>query len=324
MNKQIFLYKKSVIVTLLWAMACITATAQYGFTPLDGSCINSDGTTSYRFQVNLPGGASLDTYNNLAVTGIGGIQIDYIDNINKIIGVKSKTGVEPDFGYPKYAKGRISISCEAPADSACSAACPYFNPYYSYSYDVYKLFPLNETLNPIVGPVCVVEGDTVTYSVKPWVSIDKAGIGIDNYKWILPPTLTNNILYYSADSSSITFVVDQLTGADTIKAQIGRCNFGDANKITWLALNQAVPEPEIDSVSCLAGGIRTVTFRVKNPVSGVTYTWSCDKHWRIDGNAIGDTVNIITDDYNPANVTVTVLAKNACVSLSNNFISRCQ
>ena len=324
MNKKIFLCKKSVIIALLWAMACITAMAQFGFTPLDGSCINSDGTTAYQFHIALPGNAPLNTYKNVVVTGIGGIEIYDIDSTFNYIYIKSKTGIIQKDGFPKYAKGRISISCEAPADSACSAACPFFNPYYSYSYDVYKLFPLNEILNPIVGPVCVVEGDTVTYSVEPWVSIDKIGIGIDNYKWILPPTLTNNILYYSADSSSITFVVDQLTGADTIKAQIGRCNFEDTNKITWLALNQAVPEPEIDSVSCLAGGIRTVTFRVKNPVSGVTYTWSCDKHWRIDGNAIGDTVNIITDDYNPANVTVTALAQNFCVSLSNNFISRCQ
>lgn len=233
MKKQFLFIKKSVIIALLWAIASFTAMAQPGIYPYSagaGSCIPTSGNFTYN--ITLPEDTHISDFENIQWSVSGGIEID--SQTSTSITIKSKTSDNQQLGFPKYAKGRIRFSCTAKPieDTACVRCTRLCNPYYSYTYDVYKLFPLNDTLNPIVGPVCVLQGDTVTYSVTPWVSIDKADIGIDNYKWELPENLADSILYYSADSSSITFVVNQLTGADIIKAQIGRCNFGDPEKYT--------------------------------------------------------------------------------------------
>lgn len=272
------------------------------------SCISSNGGGA-TYQVTMPGGVAVSNFTHKSFSVTGGIEIAGADTSNGTVSIRSKTGSDRNSHFTKYAKGRIYFSCQAPNDTACTNHCKYCNPSYSYSYDVYKEFPLTSdknTGNPIVGPVCVLTGDTVTYSVAPWVSMDNPSIGIDRYKWILPSTLTHNILYYSADSSSITFVVNQLTGADTIKTQIGQCNIGDASKITTLALNQSAPKPIITGDVCAKGGAQTVTLWVQNPGSGVTYTWSrSNTNWTFVGNTKGDTIQLITDRYNPSDVYVT-------------------
>ncbi|MBN1112945.1 MAG: hypothetical protein JXA53_08525 [Bacteroidales bacterium] len=275
--------KKYLFRALLITIGCLfqfslSAQTTYGIIPFSGggTCINSDGTSTNTYQIELPGSAPFSSFKNKSFSVSGGIEIASLDTTNGSITIRSRTEFDRSLGYPKYRPGTITFSCEAPEDSLCMA-CPYYDPHFVYHYTVFKLFDLTKTLNPVVGPICVLEGDTVTYSVEPWVSTGTGATGADNYRWELPTSLVDTILYYSADSSSITFVIDQLTGADTIKTQIGRCNIGDPAKYTWLALNQSAPAPIINDTSCVAGGSHEVQFWVENAQAGLTYTWSCNQ-----------------------------------------------
>jgi hypothetical protein len=210
-----------------------------------------------------------------------------------------------------YGKGRVYLHYD-------KADCGWNRVYY----DVYKSFT---PVDPIIGPECVIEGDTVVFSYKPILTVNiNDQIGTDSYKWTIPTGVNAGDLYYSADSSSVTFVVDQLTGEDTIKVQIGQCNFGDPAKYTWLALNQSVPKPTIAGDACAKSGPRTVTLWVQNINQGATYTWSkSNANWSFIGDAVGDTIQLTTDDFGSGDVYVNAIANNGCVSSSTFSISRC-
>jgi hypothetical protein len=108
------------------------------------------------------------------------------------------------------AKGRIEVSY---VNGPCIG---------SIFLDIYKEF--NDSLPPIIGPICVAVGDTVTYSVCEILSTNpNYEIGQDNYFWTTPAGF--RWIYNSSDSSSQTYVVDSIP-TDPLQVQFGRCNSG--------------------------------------------------------------------------------------------------
>jgi hypothetical protein len=235
------------------------------------------------------------------------------------VSVRAKSDVTRGGHFAKFAKGRLHFGAMAIIPPGSTQLC---NPYYSYYIDVYKIFDVNHQpiVNKIVGPECITVGDTVTYSVDPWVSTGNADIGMDKYNWILPATLASSILYYSADSSSITFKVGRATTlTDSIKVEVGRCNFGVAHNYIVLPLRNSIPKPIITPSTCLPGGTTPVTFSVQNYVDGVKYTWSCDENWTIPGSNIGQSVSITPDRNNPARIYVdATYSGGGCIPVSSN------
>lgn len=172
--------------------------------------------------------------------------------------------------------------------------------------DVYKTFTWAN--NIIVGPICIKQGDTVTYSVPDSLSRNlTAGIGIDNYHYTLPSSWQH--LYSSGDSSSITAVVTTLGANDTIKVKVGQCN----SKIYKLAIAQATPAPVLISPpSCVSSSTTSLTMSV-TAVAGITYTWSIPSNWSFNSplSGIGSTVTLNVDG-NPGTVTITATSANSC------------
>lgn len=231
------------------------------------TCIPVSETSA--FTITLPPNSFMSDFDNVNWTVSGGIEI--VGNSNgSTVTIKSKQDVIRNHEYPRFTKGRLTFSARLKPENQGSGFC---NPYYSYSIDVFKIFDVNNqtddygnpVVNKIVGPECISINDTVTYSVDPWVSAGAAQIDMDQYKWILPATLASKILYYSANSSSITFKVGRATTtADSIKVEIGRCNFGVQGNYIKLPLKNAIPKPVITTSSCLPGGTTPVTFTVQN------------------------------------------------------------
>lgn len=176
----------------------------------------------------------------------------------------NRSGVYPD----GYGKARLRVSY---IDANISADC---GPQYR-DFDLYKLFA--PPAYAIIGPKCVSaeKPDTVTYSIRQIVSVNiNDQIGIDRYRWSLPNNWENNILYYSGDSSSITFVVSQpLPEPQVITVEVGKCNFN-----SWhyeLEIGQVTEKPTyaVKPPSCLPTSTTTTHIAV-NQVSGVNYKWT--------------------------------------------------
>jgi hypothetical protein len=186
--------------------------------------------------------------------------------------------------------------------------------------DLYKYFDDSDN---IVGPHCVSNGDTVTYSISPRVSVNlDAEIGIDRYKWIIPSSWTSNILYYSADSSSITFKVGTTTGHDSLIVGVGQCNFDDGNYTDTLVLGLQIPPPILSYPSCLPADSKTVTVKWTNPPVGIpfTYSWIKPTTWGIISSS-QDSIVLSVNDTNPG--TVTLVVNDTCqVVDSSAYINR--
>jgi len=246
-----------------------------GSSSTSGCCIPADGLSP--FTITLPGTTQLTDFSSHTWSAKGGIEIVGSADGSSVT-VRAKSDVTRDGHFAKFAKGRLYFGAKAiiPSDATCSQLC---NPYYSYSIDVYKIFDVNHQsiVNKIVGPECVLKGDTVTYSVDPWVSTGNSDIGMDKYNWILPATLASSILYYSADSSSITFKVGRdVVNTDSIKVEVGHCNFGVAHNYIVTAVKNATPDPIFNkslSNYCLPFGTKADTIVITNKDATATYTW---------------------------------------------------
>jgi hypothetical protein len=124
----------------------------------------------------------------------------------------------------------------------------------------------------IVGPDCVKNGDKVTYSIFDFMSGPITNR--DHYRWTKPGPGWD-ILYYSYDSSSVTYRANTVnSGVDQLSVSIGDCNSNIRTKI--ISSPGVVTAPTIVKSYCINPSTATtwnVAFMTNTPVAGVTYSW---------------------------------------------------
>ncbi len=159
-----------------------------------------------------------------------------IKSYNKFLRTPSEN-TAPSVNSWARSKGRVTIQFTK-TTSTTGSGCGN-----SISFDVFKVFAPTVLLNPaipsqqptnvpkIIGPRCVLPGNTYTYSVDQIVSDNLTdGIGLDNYYWTGMPTTTGTTFYTSADKSSITITLGITSfSAFTLKCCYGRSNPWDCN-----------------------------------------------------------------------------------------------
>lgn len=156
----------------------------------------------------------------------------------------------------------------------------------SASMDVYKHFNSNTTPYniEISGPDCILEGDTVVYSIKPILTkYLTQGIGVDEYIWNIADTtpghkkpFVDRLIYNAGDGSSVTFIAGEVSGNDTIKVQVGLAN---ADNLIVKPLGKAAPKPIVNPI-CVPFGESGLQVSVAEAIPGVIYSWSCsDDLW---------------------------------------------
>lgn len=247
--------------------------------------IAADPSQTFNFAASLPG----LTYSSLSWTAEGGVEIVGSPN-GSSVSVRSKSGTTNAEEYSRYAKGRLRLVAEVdttiipPGCESCEWG--QWSKAFGYEVLIYKTFDWSG--NSIVGPSCVNPGDSVTYSVAPWVSLhDAKVVGFDDYYWDIPDSLVDSELYYSADQSSETFVVSENIAGMTISARIGKYNCLEGvtqQAPLTLTLDNEVPVPilsgMVDNSYCLPFGTDSVTFTVSNASPEVDYNWDL-RTWRI-------------------------------------------
>ncbi|MBL3655147.1 T9SS type A sorting domain-containing protein [Fulvivirga sediminis] len=203
-----------------------------------------------------------------------------------------------------YGKGQLIVSY---SDTTIPSNCG--RP--GRSVEIFKKFGQKERTN-IIGNSCINTGDTVTYSIEPLVSVNlNARIGIDLYKWEVPNNW--NVLFYSGDSSSITFKVGQLTGNDILKADIGMANFNDGFVYELpMAQGPATPTFSAAPPECLSLDDEQFTVSI-NAIEGEEYEWGFGPgtNWSFaNGSTPNDpSITIKTDDRQGE---VTLKIKGSC------------
>ena len=249
--------------------------------------IAADPSQTFNFAASLPG----LTYSSLKWTAEGGVEIVGSPN-GSSVSVRSKSGTTNAEEYSRYAKGRLRLVAEVdttiipPGCESCEWG--QLSKAFGYEVLIYKTFDWSG--NSIVGPSCVNPGDSVTYSVAPWASLHCANeVGFDDYYWDIPDSLLDSELYYSADKSSVTFVVSENIEGQTIKARIGKYNCADETlpqTPLTLTLGNEVPEPVIDGMVnkayCLPFGVESATLTVTNASPEATYNWDL-RSWEVTG-----------------------------------------
>ena len=180
---------------------------------------------------------------------------------------------------------------------------------FSIRADFYKDFYPSKYDLQIQGPDCILKGDTVVYSVDPIFTKNLGDmIGIDNYYWNLTqsskPSFVDTIIYVSGDGSSVTFVVDEVSGNDSIVVNFGRCNQTEDKAIVKY-LGKAAPKPEVDAEVCISASEQEKQLVINNPIENVIYSWSCsDDLWSIVPST-GTSVTLKTGNNAAPVVTVT-------------------
>ena len=197
---------------------------------------------------------------------------------------RAASGTTYNDKYSRYAYGRIelnaTLSDQTVADCECATMC---NPTRTADLYIYKRFDFSA--NNIIGPDCVLPGDSVTFSVEPWLTL-YPNLQLDTaaYFWNIPTSLQASPLYYSADKSSVTFVVSNNIENQTISCSIGRLNYADGQTPLTKSLQNDVADPivtlggvpfdpETHSV-CLPFGVDSVDLVVTNASTELQYEWN--------------------------------------------------
>lgn len=257
--------------------------------------IEADASKTYTFTAKLPA----VSFASLQWSTLGGIEI-VSGGTSPTVTIRCKSGTTYDDSYSLYAKGRLILSAEKET-TAIAEGCEdclsgiVCNPYYSYSLNIYKTFDWSG--NAIVGDKCAQPGDSVTFSVAPWVSMYQPNdVGFDTYEWDIPSSLNASKLYYSADKSSVTFVVSDNIEGQVIKARMGKYNI-DANTQQPLALtlSNGIPKPQIEGMAdddtyCLPFSTPTASLIVSNASPEASYVWKMRTWDILSLSANGDTV----------------------------------
>ncbi|CAA9336151.1 MAG: hypothetical protein AVDCRST_MAG56-7691 [uncultured Cytophagales bacterium] len=254
--------------------ACIDASAGN----VTYTLITNSNSTTYGYRWYTKGDIEIVSTNGNKVT---------IRSVNK------RTG-----GQPGYAKGRLFVSHRNVDSDPCGP--------FLAQLDIYKEFNLRARAGgvTIIGPACVAPGDTAAYSIDPVLSrnLDDE-IGLDHYKWSFPTDWQP--YYYSGDSTSVTLIAGSST-VNGVSAEVGKCNFGNADKRISLGLFQKAAKPQfVQKPQCLATDVRTVTVSVRH-VAGVSYRWSKPSNWTIAKSGVVNNENFITlnIDGNPGQIIV--------------------
>lgn len=262
--------------------------------PVSWSYSNTPTPTSFSYQITGMAhkchGYTWSVAGDLMITGMSSDSTAV-----SVISLSTNSAYRPkDFG-----KGRVRVSYwEDTISSVCG------NPIVSC--DVYKQF--QDTITKIIGPDCITQGDTVTFSIDAMVSVNlNANIGMDHYYWDFSIGLVDHILYYSGDSSSVTFVAGSLTGHDTIYVDMGQCNLTDGFRYSK-TLGQAVKTPTFvtgfEPPTCLPFNVSLDTIIISSPQSNVKYSWDFGS-WTVKYTSThGDTV-IFVPATNAQTITLT-------------------
>ena len=232
---------------------------------------------------------------------------------------RSASGTTYNDKYSKYAYGQVQLSAtlsdQTVADCECATMC---NPTRTANLFVYKRFDFSA--NHIIGPDCVLPGDSVTFSVEPWLTLYPT-LQLDTaaYFWDIPIALQASPLYYSSDKSSVTFVVSDSIENKTIKCSIGRLNYADGQLPIEKTLSNDVADPiitlggvpfdpETHSV-CLPFGVDSVDLVVTNASPELEYSWNL-RAWDYRPFTNNGSLNRVAPLRNAQNITLSVL--NGC------------
>ena len=149
----------------------------------------------------------------------------------------------------------------------------------SVGINIYKRF--NPNFQPynieISGPDCILEGDTVVFSIDPILTKNLTqGIGVDEYFWTFTPGLVQEHIYKAGDNSSVTFVAGAVTGNDSIKVQVGIANAIDPVSKT---LGKAAPKPIVRD-TCIPFDNTILELNIYNEeYPDLVYTWDYNPKW---------------------------------------------
>ncbi len=295
----------------------------------DCHCVDANyNGAPFNFGFALPiAGLTSSDYVAIKWEAFGGIEIDGADT-DETVDIKIKQGDTYAQRFNKYSKGRLKVYVKVKEDKILewmSGVCPgseeepglvqfplppYFTEF-TATIDICKRFNIPDDVtnlqNRIVGPTCITQGDTVTYSVAPWVTLsDPNNAGLDKYRWGYSANLrmSDREEYYSADESSTTFTADQVEGA-WLKTTLGVCNFpenGGTQVPLELYLQQTPEEPELmyknelvswDDELCLplSAADKPMSITVNNYDPTLTYKWENLEGW---GQVIFENNGILT------------------------------
>lgn len=283
-----------VVVALVVANKVSADGILFGGKECQEMAIEANPSRTYTFTAQLPSAS----FASVSWSVEGGIEI--VSQSTTSVTIRSKSGVSYGDGYSRYSRGRLTLSAvkqDPPVPEGCEQCLSDIvcNPYYRYSVVLYKTFDWSG--NAIVGDKCVQPGDSVTFSVAPWVSLYQPNaVGFDTYEWEIPSSLRASDLYYSADKSSVTFVASDNIEGQVIKAKIGKYNIeAGSQQPLSLTLSNGIPKPTIegmgaDDTYCLPFATSSASLVVSNASAEATYVWK-KRTWDILSlSANGDTV----------------------------------
>lgn len=266
--------------------------------PGSGTCIGLNATGAEYEVMTISGNTS-----NYRWWTDGDIRITGYNGDSSVVTVESYTNRPAPLDEP-YGKGRLWLRYR---DDSISRVCA--DPYIYY--DINKIIPKQPDVK-IIGPTCARAGDTVTFSIDALVSVNLTNeIGLDRYFWDATPGVIDEIIYYSGDSSSITFELGSLTGNDTLYVDIGQCNLNDGFRYK-LPIGQS-----LDSLNFLAGKepveclpLNTDTFELAfTPQANVDYEWDIEGSWGFIAPLTGSSVSFLPDN---SDATILITAENDC------------
>ena len=298
------------VLSLFFAFQCLAFLKVTAQVSVSGPPTMDVSASNIAYQLDI-GSRDPSEFTNITWRALGDLQLVSVspDGFTARFSSTSRSPVN-ELGY---GKGRVIVSY---IDSLISAIC---GPQ-SRGLDVLKTFGEQPGVD-IIGVSCVNPGDTVTYSIDPLVSVNiNDRIGIDQYRWVLPPGWESGIQFFSGDSSSITFIVGPVSGNDTLKVDIGLANFEDSFEYI-LPLEQSVAEPIFltPPPGCIPVSQSTLEIEI-DAVSGVNYTWDVPLDWTFTGGTSNSTSRILLNINNrPGEIILTAQAGDCDEPLIREF-----
>ena len=293
---------------LLFILSFLAGITQvYGHTSNDGFQYNGVWNETYNHIV-IEGDSAANTYIIYMADAIKRKDFRGWSCAGDLLILNNSDSCSAQFISTGAGKGRIYYYYDDNPSDSCKCGIK------SVSLDVYKHFNPSAPAYDmeISGPSCILEGDTVVYSIKPILTKHlNAGIGVDQYYWNVADTTSQNkpsfvdkLIYNAGDGSSVTFVVGEVTGSEEVIVQVGREN-GD--NLLVKSLGMAAPKPTITS-RCIMHNEDNVLFFVANPQPNVKYNWSCsDDSWTIEVDSV-HTDSAYISPANDASASITVMA----------------
>lgn len=303
------------------------------------SCMNINSTGMTFSVPQLPSSGSSTTSQIVQWTWSvsGGISIESGGTSNTVTIIPA-SGTDYSSKYSKYAKGKLHVTCRVKNEyeysyrdyDRCNTPPLYdsivTNPYTYYTTESKEIEIGKEfsslAENAIVGPNCIKPGSEVTFSVAPWVSMYSINsVGTDSYEWTIPSGLKGGDLYFSADSSSITFQAGTDISNKIIEVKMGSCNIDTQTPIT-LTTKQDIPDP------IFANGFKdryylplntsTHTITITNLDPNATYVWDLRSWEVVSQSANGSTITFRpTNDLQTHNIRLDILG--GCSDRHLNF-----